>query len=568
MLFTEISFNKIKSEIEDHLRTLYNKSNILFTNASPYGQLLNVVSNLYSLSILYLKNTIKQFDLSENNIQNENNVKNAAIYAGHIPSRSVSSTGTIKLTYKTSGDVNNDIPGSRISIPNKLLMKNKTNGLEYSTNIGSDVQTYNINNNTKIFLPIIQGKWDKRTFTGTGEQNQSYQLVLRNGKDIENFNYNVLVNGELFEIKKHIYDILPEEKSCVVRTGYNGGVDILFGNGSFGYIPPISSIIEFEYLTSDGMSGSIFRRTLNDWLFVDQIQTENGGFVDINRFFDVEFYTDINFGCDKESISFTKNLLPISSNNFVIGTPLQYAYNIKRLGVFSHVNAYEDNNSIYVVATPNINIFKNRNSNYFNVDRRAFELDNYEKAKILKYLRSGGNILLTRNITIVSPKLSEYVINIFLITYSDSVDENVDSEIYNKISDYFLGLNKLNRIPKSDIINILSDINDINSIDISFMCKKNEDYHRNAILHTENIKNIEADRNDLMINKPLIDYNPNEVIGIDPLLGDIIFESNELPIIRGGFYDRNNIYYNDNIDGSGLKSINIYRKGKVNRNNN
>lgn len=568
MLFTEISFNKIKNEVDTYLRTVYNKSNVLFTNASPYGQILNVVNNLYSLSILYLKNTIKQFDLSESNIQNENNVKNAAINAGHIPTRSVSSTGTLKITYKTNSDVNRDIPGSRITIPNRLLLKNKTNGLEYSVNIGGDSQTYNITSNTKIFLHIIQGKWDRRTFTGTGEQNQTYQVVLRNGKDIENFNFNVLINGELFEIKKHIYDMLPNEKSCVVRTGYNGGVDIIFGNGSFGYIPPIGSIIEFDYLVSDGLSGSIFRRTLNDWLFVDQIQTENGNFVDLNRFFDVEYYTDINFGCDKESVNFTKNLLPISSNNFVIGTPSQYAYNIKRLGVFSHVNAYEDNNSIYVVATPNINIFKNRNDNYFNIDKRAFELDSYEKSKVLKYLRSGGNILLTKNIIISSPKLSYYVINIFIITYSDSVDENVDSEIYNKLSEYFLNLNKLNRVPKSDIINILSDINDINSVDISFMSKNNEDYHRNAIIYSENIKNIEADKSDLKVTKPLLDYNVNESIGIDPLLGDIIFESSELPIIRGGFYDRNSVYYNDGIQGTGLKSVNIYRKGKVNRNNN
>jgi hypothetical protein len=36
---------------------------------------------------------------------------------------------------------------------------------------------------------------------------------------------------------------------------------------------------------------------------------------------------------------FTKNILPIASNNFVLGLPQQYAYEIKKLGVFSHVNA-------------------------------------------------------------------------------------------------------------------------------------------------------------------------------------------------------------------------------------
>ena len=65
MNLTEISFSKVKSEIELYLKQEYSKSNILFTPASPYGQILLVVENLYQLSMVYLKNTIKQFDLSD-----------------------------------------------------------------------------------------------------------------------------------------------------------------------------------------------------------------------------------------------------------------------------------------------------------------------------------------------------------------------------------------------------------------------------------------------------------------------------------------------------------------------
>lgn len=40
-------------------------------------------------------------------------------------------------------------------------------------------------------------------------------------------------------------------------------------------------------------------------------------------------------------------------------------------------------------------------------------------------------------------------------------------------------------------------------------------------------------------------------------MGDIIVSANELPIIRGGWLDRNDIYYNDSISDSGLSSVNI-----------
>ena len=51
---------------------------------------------------------------------------------------------------------------------------------------------------------------------------------------------------------------------------------------------------------------------------------------------------------------------------------------------------------------------------------------------------------------------------------------------------------------------------------------------------------------------------------------DIIFEPEEIPIIRGGWYDRNGVFFSNSMDTNSLKSINIIKKGVVdskNRNN-
>jgi hypothetical protein len=61
-----------------------------------------------------------------------------------------------------------------------------------------------------------------------------------------------------------------------------------------------------------------FRRTSNDWTFIDQAIDGNGNTVDMGKIFDISIYTDINFGADRESLQFTKNVLPIVSNNFVL----------------------------------------------------------------------------------------------------------------------------------------------------------------------------------------------------------------------------------------------------------
>ena len=564
MDLTQITFTRVKNEIELYLRQEYSKTNVSFDASSPYGQILLVIQNLYQLSMLYLKNTIKQYDLSDANANNSRVIRNAAIFAGHIPTRSISATGTLKFTIKTSTDIREEIPGSKITLTNRQTLKNKTNSLLYSLNLGSDKITYSINNSSSFVVNIVQGEWQRRLFTGRGTENQTFQVSTRErNREIENFNYEVLVDGEFWSVKKHIYDMLPDEKACVIRTSFNRGIDIIFGNGGFGLIPRVGATIEINYLVSDGSDGSIFRRTLNDWTFVDEAVDGFGNTIDVADLFDISFFTDINFGADTESSNFTKNVLPIVSNNFVIGLPEQFAYQIKKLGVFSHVNAYESNGQIRVAATPNINLFKSENADYFSVDVRAFTLDGYEKSKIKSYLRGGGNILLSSKVEIDSPVLSFYVINIFLITYSDAQDKTVESQILNKISEYFLNFTRMDRVPKSDLISQLSSISEIHSLDISFLSKKTEDYHRQQKINDENRRNQFATREDLNIVKPSATYNPRFTPGLDPILGDIIFEPSEIPVIRGGWVDRDEIYYSDNINDKGLKSVNIINKGTV-----
>ena len=59
--FTEITFKNIKTQIDRFLQQEHNKAGVLFSPASPYGQILSVIENLHQLSFLYLKNSLFQF---------------------------------------------------------------------------------------------------------------------------------------------------------------------------------------------------------------------------------------------------------------------------------------------------------------------------------------------------------------------------------------------------------------------------------------------------------------------------------------------------------------------------
>ena len=320
-------------------------------------------------------------------------------------------------------------------------------------------------------------------------------------------------------------------------------------------------------MVSDGASGSIFRRTANDWTFIDPVLDGNGDTVNVNTVFDISIYTDINFGADSESIEFTKSLLPIVSTNFVLALPQQYAYYIKRLGVFSHVNAYQINGTVYIVVVPNIALYQNQNSSYFDVDPSAFVIDAYETSKIENYLTTSGTIMLTSKYVISSPTLSYYVINIWITTYSDAVQVNINSQIYDAISSYFLNFNRYDRVPKSDIIALIQPISGIYSVDLDFVCKNDEDYFIAEQTNTANNNTSYSSLTSLKTVKPSATFNPNTSNGVDPVLGDILFTSSQLPIIRGGWFDRNGIYYSSNINDNGPKSVNITNKGSIPTNN-
>lgn len=558
MKFTELSFTRIKGQIEDFLKTEYGKANILFSRASPYGQILSVIENLHQLSMMYLKNILNSFDINNNSATNNRVVRNTAIFAGHNVGRAISATGTIKLSLKPEKSAS-DI-GS-ITFNNKMLLKNENNSLFYSLNLGKDFEIFNVENpngygQTSIILNVIQGKWILRTYTGLGEALQTISINETGNNDIENFNVQVVVNGEFWIVKNHLYDMIPDEMAVVVKTGLDGGIDIIFGNGSFGMIPRIGSVIEVYYLQTKGSLGNVYRKkNKKEWKFADDVFDKRGDIIRMDEYFNIETFADINYGADAESIEFTRSLLPISSNNYVLATPQQYAYHIKKLGVFSHVSAEEKNGTINISVTPNVNLFKNKNDDYFTIDISTFTLDLYEKNKIDYYLRNSGIIQLTRKYKIINPVLSHYIINVFVVSYSDS--QNLESQIKSVLSDYFLNIGNLNlsitrigkidyfRIAKVDVLKQISNISDIHSVDIQFISKKNEDYHRNG--------NIEG----------AIDYDPKRTIGLDPILGDILFETGELPIIRGGWVNRNNIPYDSDINSMNLKSLNVINNGTV-----
>lgn len=639
----ELNYSNLTSQINNWLSSVYEKSNILFNSASPYGQILTVVKELFLQNILYLKNFVKQLDIEQSN--SKRMIANIARISGHNPSRAISAKGTLKFKLKQGINIDQTVAGGQVIIYDNTLIRNKSNNLYYTLKVGSDKNYYSLLPGCQFFINVIQGKYESQTFTGDGTISQSFQVTVSNNNIIDNFDYQVSLNGVNLQIRDHLYDMLENEYACYTRTGFNGGLDIYFGNGIYGIIPPIGSIIQVKYLLNNGLTGNILNNKLNDFAFIDDIYDSNGNILQPSQLFDIFIETDIQFASDGESIEYTKSVVPYVSRNFVLATPAQFIYHLKKLNMFSKVNAFNtldmvkididsdgsldqiNINEMYLYLIPRITDYFTQSVNYFNVPFDAFYLDDVEKQRIIKYLKIQGIVSITSNIKIIDPKIKRFIVNVFIRRFEDVTEDNIRENIINVLSDYFANYNRYDRIVKADLISKLKLIDGIDSVNLEFVGKENEDYHKDGALlsstqqnvlqstyaTTSNSVNISSNQyrniivaqesqnqvspdvtsttttKDLLVSAITLEdtintrsteaqlsvgdttvvayknsttYDAKKLIGIDPILGDIVIGQNEIVILRGGWTNRNDVFFSEDPKTStGFSTVNIIWKG-------
>ena len=235
----------------------------------------------------------------------------------------------------------------------------------------------------------------------------------------------------------------------------------------------------------------------------------------------------------------------MTSRNFVLANPDNYIYFLEKFNYFSFINAYSnkndeditDDNVIYLFLIPDIQKRIKSNENYFSVPQSEFLLKEDEKNMILKMIDESGQKMITTVVKIVDPIFKRYAININLEIFEGYNRDVIRNEIESALSNYFLNNKRVDKIPKSDLIAIIEDIDGVDSINLWFISEENE---KN--------KKINPDADD---------------VGIDEF-GDIVCEKGDLVLIRGGWYTRDGIYINDVVDSNKLGSVNI-NFNKVNK---
>lgn len=335
-----LKYQELWEDALSYVKQTYSAVGQKFNIASPFSQLLSVILHLSRMIFYYIEDSITGLNIRT--AYRPDQIKGLAMLAGHDAARSISARGAIKINYIDIGE--DQYNGSICYIPNKSEIVSSINGLTYTVLFNQDAAKIVMQSGNYIEATIIQGKIKAQSATGTGLELQSYNFSERNYGEIDQYFINVYVNNEPWAVVTSLLDLGYNQKGCVVRTGLTGGIDVFFGNGSMGQIPPLGSIIMVEYIVTDGSVANITKEQANGsdfWTFVSDGTLSDGTKIALNKFFKITCLTDIIFGTMSENTALTQLIAPHVSRSFVLANETNYLYFFQRMNMFSTINIFQ-----------------------------------------------------------------------------------------------------------------------------------------------------------------------------------------------------------------------------------
>ena len=607
---SRIRLSELYQDSINFVKTSYQSVGKYFSMASPMGQLLQVILNIGRMILYYVEDSITELNI--NTASRPDSVRGLAALTGHNPSRGQAARGTLRLTY--NGD-KIDMYGNTVVIPNYTQVTSSINGLIYTIVLPGEEVRLDLTSITNfVNVDVVQGALEYQQSTGSGDPLQSFNFQNKKGASIDNFFVNIYVDGKRWEIRDSILDMTLNEEAVLVKTGQTGGIDVFFGNGYNGKIPPLGSTILVEYLLTDGDAGNLVTPSSEqqkNWKFETKGYSLNSQEIDLNKIIRINIEKDILFGALEEPIYLTRLLAPHVSRSFVLANTNSYIYFLRKLNMFTIVDAlpgfatfedrfaldkfnqaqtmYEninekyrqlvstiganadqtlekkteldtaqnqvyfwqakiddqkqDDNTVYLYLVPDVNKRIAANQNYYTCNLNSFILTNAEKVGILDLIEESGQRVLTVDNAIMNLKYPKFVLNVSLIIYEGFELNTIREQIISKTSDYFLKNTRRDRIPASDIVRIIENIDGVDSVTVWFDAdQKNQEIYGAGY-------GID-DYGDILLER-----------FVDDAFGNKVPVRDLYPLMRGGWESSQGLYYDDSTTKDKLSNVNIQLRG-------
>ena len=523
--------NNLISDTVNYMVKKYKQSVKMFSYSTAYGQIILFLNNISQYLFFYIKDSTDQTNFATAN--RAYTVHGLAQLSGHLASKGRSAVGEVSLGVK-SGINTNLVIGSKVLITNLSRIKCETYDTNYMFEFSQDFITVDLLNLKANSFRIVEGEEESQSFIGTGEDIQSFELQLPPGKQIDEVFIKVFVNGDQYERVTSLYAASSNQKIFLLRNTPNG-IAIVFGKKLSHTVPQLGNEIVCNYLITKGAAGNIDQIKGITWTFSDPGVDLNGNQIDLNKLLDITCTLNPTLGADEEDMNLTKVIAPNAYGFDILHDKNSLEYYFRKMNYFSTVKIFRDEtsdvNSYKVMLLPELSKKLNSGEDYFTLDINKFILQDYEKTRLLNSIHESGKKSTSVDIHLINPKTFYFSMSVIcdVFEFVNSRATNLDDlevTIRSTLSDYLIQNKRTNKIPHSDIIRILDQITEIDSVKVVF--------------HTEFIESYDT-------------------------FGNIQLEEDSIAICRGGFVDYQGVEFfdkydpNDNSMGSVNTSLTIVK---------
>lgn len=607
-----IKFNELYEDALSYLKRIYKANNAEFTVASPFAQIINVLLNLGRLILFYIENSITELNIKTayhpRSVQGLATLTGHSPFTGiaargtlNMCFKNSSNYLGKKISIKNYTKVRNKENGLgyMIVLPSETL--ELTGGTHDSkievaiiqgdikyqraTGTGEALQSFNFankNNSTidNFFLNIyVNGEyWQSVTSILDMGFNQKACIVkpsLNSGIDVF---FGTGTNGAVPEkgasiiceyivsdgIGGNVYKENSEGTWIFEDPGYDFYGDTIDLNGVYS-LTQNTDVLFGAYAEDIEMTRKLAPHMSR--CFVLANETNYKTFLErLNIFSKIHVFSGFNtYQDNKAETDYTNAKLAYASakEKYLAQVNLTGKNSTSALELYDKVTETKkemdickvrcdeekmDDNTVYMYLIPDITKRIDKNENYFTCRQDIFTLTDDEKEGLINLIDNSGQRMITVDNRIIDPIFVRFALNIFIQMWAEYDFNSVKSAIVSAVSEYLITNERMDRLPISDIIRIVENVDGVDSVTAFFDADKNNANYFGA--GNYGIDNY----GDIVLKRTIQDT-----------LGNNIYTTDLYPLFRGPFTSPDGVEYSDGVDAL-VGPINITLRGKTKNN--
>lgn len=544
------------AQLDQYLSQYFQKAKTYYSRKSIFGQVINYIKDLSNLIMYYVHKST-----TENNIitaQNDVSLAHFAELSGHNIVRYISSKGSVRfhLLPNTASEI-----GNTLIVRKYAELKCEANSLTYLVDIADEHKIISLSKNDFV-LPVIEGKIKEFSFVSDGTPIQT--IHLDETENIEMYEVKVFVNEESWEQVAGLTEMTYQSKSWFVKTGFINAIDIIFGDGVRGAIPPRGANIRIQYIISNGEYGNLPEGNEITFKPLSGFYDGNSAEVELAEYATITKEAGFILGSYGDSKEVLRNIIGFNDRTLVLAADKNYEALISQFSTLSRVHVWSSPDNLVIknlLVLPNLNNRLNNSKDYLYLDEKALFLTQEQKDALVSYIETSNKSYAALEIRFVEPTVRKYAINVYLDagteiqqTLRDKVEDTCIS-VFVKYTFDKLKLNTNLNIVKADIIKALREaLPGADSIAANIISEANEEAKINGFYY---------ERENLVLKsttkKVIVDPTIDPCIGLSEN-NDVISDWLDIvPLLRGNFkiFDKN---ITDNNYPVLQDAVNVYVK--------